>query len=175
MINKKKGANIEEVKVGTTNTQENNMNLPVVNVPNLLEQFDKKLASYTELRDKTPATTGKFRWNPGFAGVNVDIFECDDIEMLIEVYSYIEIKHIAREQSIINIQEKLQGKVTLPNLKAFNWLGFPFSSWAEDIIHRIYIIISTGDYAELVEGRKELKSYLSKEDKITALAAKFGL
>jgi len=171
----KKNDNIEEVKVEEVNNPTENMNLPVVNVPNLLAKFDEKLASYTELRDKTPATTGKFRWNPGFAGVNVNIFECDDIELLIDVYSYIEIKHIAREQSITNIQEKLQGKVTLPNLKPFNWLGFPFSSWAEDIIHRIYIIISTGDYAELVEGRKEVKSYLSKEDKITALANKFGL
>lgn len=134
---------------------------------NGLNDINTKLSKFKELKEgKVFLTDGKFKWNPKFQGVDVNIHQCKDLSVLLEIDGALTIK----KESYDNAATKRN----ISTYPAYTWLGYSYKQWENDLSIMIGLVTHKEVYDNLLRDKKELEEFLDKEDRMKIKLDKLG-
>ena len=134
----------------------------------LREQYQtvcEELAKLDKFERSEPKTNGRFSYNQQASiGKFLDINVETRIEKLISILGFLYNKS----------SEYAKGAeiAMLASYPIFKWEGYTYDDWKNDIELRIHIVTEHERKTEMVEMKKELESYFSREDRLSLFLEK---
>lgn len=127
--------------------------------------YDLVLAQKNKLKkvgDANFKTNGKFRYTPNVNGTVVDITSCKDIARLIELVSFLNSKKSGYDNAATK-------DLKLTEYPIFNWLGYAYEEWIEDVKLRVDIINYKDKFDALNKAERDLAGFMNEDTKADRL------
>jgi len=130
-----------------------------------LATIDEKLKAIKATADSQYKTNGEFRFNPSYT-VNSPIYihKTQDLKILISALGYINKQSQAYNETASNI-------LKLDSYPVFEWQGYSFDAWENDIQIRVAIVTQHDLINKLKTAKQKLEQFMSDEDRL-AIALK---
>lgn len=122
-----------------------------------LEIISQKLKNLEEINQKPMQTSCLFKWTPSQNSNSTDISKCQDVELMIHILAY-----IGNKKQMY--QEKAE-ELGLSSFPVFNWLGFSYEAWENDIKIRIMVVNSKNEHDNLMLAKAKLERHISEEER----------
>lgn len=129
-----------------------------------LQTIDAKLKAIKYVTGSEYKTNGKFKFNP-VTQYEILIHRHTDLVGLLNILGFINTKHSEYEKAA-----EIAGLKKYP---VFQWLGFNYDAWVNDLKIRIAQISVHEEITNLEIAKRELQKFLTEEDRLAMILKKY--
>jgi len=125
-----------------------------------------KLNANKKIEESRWKTNGEFQYSRSSTAINIQ--KNSDLKTLVNIFGFLLEKSASYLAAIkgLSLDEKA--------FPAFEWSGYGFQDWKHDIEIRVQLITFENEKKDLLEAKRELEGFFSKDDKLSKSLERIG-